>query len=331
MNNVVRHIEYLLTRHDCVVVPGWGAWIVQSVSAAVIGNAAPIPPRKWLSFNAALSHNDGMLAHSLMRAEGCSYDEAMAQITAEVSSWRVALQAGQSVEVGHIGSFSCENGAPLLFKESAHSVVNASLSMLPHITLLPLSEMPQEDADVVVSGWRQVQEPSFVRRFFGVVASVAALVAVLLFISTPIDDNYPTQNDYASIVAAELFAPSLPVEAETSEAEPAMASEKELLPVAVAATIEVQSDEAEHEAAVDVVPRYILVVGSLPTYALAEKQVGQFRASGVTAPLHIYDNGGKARLYIAGYDTMAEAQQHLAAVQHDAASPFEGIWICRTR
>ena len=82
MNNVVRHIEYLLTRHDCVVVPGWGAWIVQSVSAAVIGNAAPIPPRKWLSFNAALSHNDGMLAHSLMRAEGCSYDEAMAQITA---------------------------------------------------------------------------------------------------------------------------------------------------------------------------------------------------------------------------------------------------------
>ena len=101
---MVQHIEYLLTRHDCVVVPGWGAWIVQSVSAVVAGNAAPLPPRRWLSFNASLSHNDGMLAHSLMRAKGCGYDEAMAQIAA------VGPEAGKQPQV-HCGS---QYPAPLM-------------------------------------------------------------------------------------------------------------------------------------------------------------------------------------------------------------------------
>ena len=330
MKSMVQHIEYLLTRHDCVVVPGWGAWIVQSVSAVVAGNAAPLPPRRWLSFNASLSHNDGMLAHSLMRAEGCGYDEAMAQIAAEVSSWRVALQGGRCVELGNIGSFSTEEGL-LLFKESPRSVVNASLAMLPPVALTPLAELPQEEADDVPSGWQPVQEPSLARRVFAAVASVAAIVVLLLFISTPID-NYPTQNDYASIVATELFAASSQTQAVTAEAAPVPESGVETPAVAVAVADELPAKrEPAPEVAMDVVPRYILVVGSLPSYALAEKQIGQFRASGVTDPLYIYDNGGKSRLYIAGYATLAEAQQHLEAVQRDAASPYEGVWICRTR
>lgn len=334
MKCIVQHIEYLLTRHDCVVVPGWGAWIVQSVSAVVADDAAPQPPRRWLSFNASLSHNDGMLAHSIMRTEGCSYDEAMTRIAAEVSSWRTALQEGQDVTLGHIGSFCYENGGLLLFRESAYSVVNAPLSMLPHIAMLPLAEMQQEEVDVVAQGWRQVPKPRFVRRFMSAAASVVALVVVLLFISTPVD-NYPTQNDYASIVAAELFAASPLTEAASSvETEFVAAPVEEVAPDVTAETTEqgigVESEPSEAKSDV-AVPKYILVVGSLPTYALAEKQIGEFRAAGVTAPLYIYDNGSKARLYTAGYDTLAEAERYLASVQRDEASPFVGIWICRTR
>ena len=210
-------------------------------------------------------------------------------------------------------------------------MVNASLAMLPPVALTPLAEMPQEEADDVPSGWQPVQEPSLARRVFAAVASVAAIVVLLLFISTPID-NYPTQNDYASIVAADLFAASSQTQAVTAEAAPMPEPGVETPAVAVAVADELPAKrEPAPEVAMDVVPRYILVVGSLPSYALAEKQIGQFRASGVTDPLYIYDNGGKSRLYIAGYATLAEAQQHLEAVQRDAASPYEGIWICRTR
>lgn len=326
MKTVIEHIEYLLTRNDCVVVPGWGTWVVQYDHALFDGSHSLVPPRRWLSFNASLKHNDGMLAHSLMLADGCTYDEAMARITGEVECWEAALRDHGSVVLGNIGGFEQQQDASMLFTESPHSVANVALALLPVITLQPLA--CSQETDDEPAQWQQPLRPRLVVRALKAVASVAAIVAVLLFISTPIDHT-PAGTDYASMVAAELFAAApadipAPASSVASEAAPQHSS----VTATVASCRETTASVAEVPA--DALPRYILVVGSLPSHRLAEKQIEQFRASGVTVPIHIYEHGGKARLYIEGYNTMNEAQGRLNAITSDPHSPFVGIWICKT-
>lgn len=339
MKNLVRHIEYLLTSHDCVVVPGWGAWIVQYNPAAVKGTSSIVPPKRWLSFNASLAHNDGTLAHSLMQSEQCSYEEAADRIAAEVAAWQSALQQDGRIVLGRIGQFDRQaTGAPL-FTEAADSIVNASLSLLPTLALPTLDKLQSDAAEPEAAS---CEEPlAWHRRLWQAAASVAAIVMLLLLISTPID-NYEATNDYAGLVAAEMFGLSATTPTATADTLPQGSTEATSLPVNAIVETTVSTERegspanlAESPApsveATAALPRYVLVVGSLPTRSLAEKQITHFRELGVTVPIHIYENDSKARLYIEGYDSMADAQARLNAITNDKNSPFEGIWICATR
>ena len=81
MLELVRHIEYLLTEHDCVLVPGLGGFVLQYVPARFSEDRKSIqPPGKQITFNSSLSYNDGLLAQSLMRTLDIDYGKAVAMI-----------------------------------------------------------------------------------------------------------------------------------------------------------------------------------------------------------------------------------------------------------
>lgn len=342
MKNLVRHIEYLLTCHDCVVVPGWGAWMVQYNPAAVENSSSIVPPKRWLSFNASLAHNDGMLAHSLMQSEQCSYEEASSLIAAEVAAWQDALQQDGHIVLGHIGQFHRQDGGAPLFAEAADSIVNAPLSLLPALALPTLDQLQSDAIETEPDEVAYSEEPlKWHRRLWQAAASVAAIVVLLLLISTPID-NYEATNDYAGLVAAEMFGRSAatPIVATDTLSHDVCEAANLSVNAIVETTVETEQGNtptalAESPApsieATTVLPRYLLVVGSLPTRSLAEKQIAHFRELGITEPIRIYETDGKARLYIEGYDSMADAQARLNAIVNSPDSPFEGIWICATR
>ena len=61
--NLAAHIHYLLFRHDCVSLPGFGAFLVEYKEAFFDAEQLLYyPPRKVLSFNEKLQSNDGILA-----------------------------------------------------------------------------------------------------------------------------------------------------------------------------------------------------------------------------------------------------------------------------
>lgn len=345
MKNVALHIEYLLTQHDCVVVPGWGALVVQHSNARIDDDGHIVPPCRWLSFNALLVHNDGLLAHSVMRGEGCSYEEAMSHIERSVAQWRSDADAGKSVVWPHIGTFAPQRDGTMLFVEAPDTVVNATLSILPTIDLPTLSEIisiEEEVAEVEVSKPVTI---TWHRRAMQAVASIAAIVVFMLFISTPVDNFEPT-NDYAGLVSYELMSKENTTLQSTvvEETEPiAELALVEILTEEVVAVAEVEpqevsvkADDEVADAVVEVVaeqevPRYILVVGSLPSRSLAEKQIAEFAQMGVTESIGIYEKDGRYRLYIDGSRSMAEAQQRLSEINSQPDTPFAGVWICATR
>jgi hypothetical protein len=71
------HIQYLLYRHNCVILPGFGGIVLQYAPAHIHPTQHVFqPPRKAIAFNRSLTTNDGLLIAHVANAENLHYDEA---------------------------------------------------------------------------------------------------------------------------------------------------------------------------------------------------------------------------------------------------------------
>lgn len=98
------HIEYLLTRHDCVIVPGLGAFIASESEARIDAELGIVTPRRReISFNGSVVTDDGLLAHSIARRERISYEEARRMLTSLTEKMNFDLRREGEVSVGLVG------------------------------------------------------------------------------------------------------------------------------------------------------------------------------------------------------------------------------------
>lgn len=104
METIVTHIEYLLRHHACVIVPGIGAFIVSSHPARFSEDGLTLfPPRREICFNSALSHDDGVLAGSIARRQGISYEEARSHMLRLTAAMARCLETDGEITIGKIG------------------------------------------------------------------------------------------------------------------------------------------------------------------------------------------------------------------------------------
>ncbi len=112
MNNTATYISELLYRYECVILPGFGAFLTRRQPATIQESTHSFfPPKKLISFNSQLQNNDGLLANYIATAEHISYTDAVAKIQRYVLSLNEKMAHGQRIELEHIGSFftSVEN------------------------------------------------------------------------------------------------------------------------------------------------------------------------------------------------------------------------------
>lgn len=114
---IEKHISDLLYRYQCVTVPGFGAFLTETVSAQVIGNTSSFfPPKKVVSFNANVKNNDGLLANHVALQEKMSYDLAVIKIAAVVNEWTHLLQNRNRVVLKNIGEISVNSEMNWVFE-----------------------------------------------------------------------------------------------------------------------------------------------------------------------------------------------------------------------
>lgn len=93
MMDIVSHINELLFRHECVIVPSFGAFLIHHQSAYVDRETkAFMPPSKSLSFNRQLQTNDGLLVSHLSQTYGLSYRESLEDLQVQVQIWIEQLE-----------------------------------------------------------------------------------------------------------------------------------------------------------------------------------------------------------------------------------------------
>ncbi|UGS23621.1 HU domain-containing protein [Flavobacterium channae] len=133
---IEKHISDLLYRYQCVTVPGFGAFLTETVSANVTGSASSFfPPKKVVSFNVNVKNNDGLLVNHVALQEKMSYELAVVKIGDVVNEWTYLLQNRNRVVLKNIGEISVNNEMNWVF-EPANTVnyLTDSFGLTPFVS-----------------------------------------------------------------------------------------------------------------------------------------------------------------------------------------------------
>ncbi|MDC0637591.1 SPOR domain-containing protein [Flavobacteriaceae bacterium] len=115
---VFNHIQSLLFRYECVIVPGFGAFLTRHHSAVVDAAGQFTPPGKSVSFNRQLQTNDGLLAHYLSDVDGVPYELALQRLRALSAEMTQRLQQGAVIDCGALGGLKSTSDGIVIFEPS---------------------------------------------------------------------------------------------------------------------------------------------------------------------------------------------------------------------
>jgi nucleoid DNA-binding protein len=114
---ISQYISELLFRYDCVVVPGFGAFLSERVSAKIDKSSGEFfPPCKRISFNTQLKSNDGLLANHISSVEEITYENAISKIKKQVDYAIKSLENSETIEFPNIGSLTNSKKGKITFE-----------------------------------------------------------------------------------------------------------------------------------------------------------------------------------------------------------------------
>jgi len=165
---LITYIKDLLYRYECVIVPGFGAFLTQYQSAYVERDTQTFfPPRKTISFNRQLQTNDGLLANYVASVEQCSYELALQKIRNFTGSMSLQLSEGETVTLENLGSFQLNAEKSVQFEPLATENFNAASFGLGSVHSSEIernpaqSEQPRRVANVRDA--KQRQTPNYLK------------------------------------------------------------------------------------------------------------------------------------------------------------------------
>lgn len=127
------HISFLLYRHECVIVPGFGGFVGQMKPSSVHPvQQLFLPPSRVLAFNRNLTRNDGLLSNRVSQAEKLSYTQAQLFITEAVRNWFQTLEKEKRLPLEMIGVLFFDPEKNLCFEpDLSRNYLPASFGLAP--------------------------------------------------------------------------------------------------------------------------------------------------------------------------------------------------------
>lgn len=297
MISVTEHIRYLLTCHECVIVPGWGAFVSQYVGARLSADGSKLlPPTRVLAFNSDVAHNDGLLASGIARREGISYDAAVALIANEVSIYFHRVDVLGELVMPRIGQFLKSNNGAIVFEPDRDApIVSTAYIGLPTVGVQVVGvDEPEEEQKEL-----HIPYASRILALGKVAASIVALLGMGTLLSTPVlvDDS---NMDFASVVTPKISAPKSAQTLVRELTSPIDSTLTFCLPSVADSTSLAVKPRVVSE------PRCFLVIASCETRRGAEKYIAQSGESG----LKILERNGRYRVYVSAGRTTEEAASY---------------------
>ncbi|MDE7473915.1 MAG: hypothetical protein K2M68_10080 [Muribaculaceae bacterium] len=305
MQQIISHIEYLLDRHDCVTVPGFGAFIKASCPATIdMESGRIIPPHRTLTFNSAVIFDDGLLATSYSRAMGQPFTSASAILAKDIELLKSSLKFHNEVNIGNLGSMSLNDGT-YNFTPSDSLFTGMGL---PTVSISPVQEeATTETAPVVLAAPER-----FTRSFHGFMKYAAMLVILFtvgIILSTPMADNvnYEVVKASMSPIDAIVHVDDSAITRCDLEGAPAfMITEPET----------VDNEPCKEALQPD---RFCLIVASLASRELADKFIAEYPSTS----FGVIESEGRFRVFAATGPTLG------SVMNADLIALYPGAWPCQ--
>lgn len=343
MIELERHIEVLLLRHDCVILPGFGGFMTHHVEARYDETERLfLPPLRTVGFNPSLKMNDSLLVQSYIEVYDISYPEALRRLEDEIEEMRQRLANEGSYELRNIGTLSmdeegnyqfepCEAGilTPCLyglnsFEMPLLSDEQISAEPATNISETAKAEKAGQDLSDTNSSWVAIEEESDGNRFIRLRVSVvrniaAACIAIIAFfaVSTPLGNNTQMagQGKIDTSILDKLFTgetsvnPSVPVARPVSATKPIPRKEK------------AETSPAKHD-------YYCIVLASKVTKANATDYVERLRAQGLKEA-RVLTGHGATKVVYGNYKNENEAYAQLRSLSDK--DTFKEGWIFQVK
>lgn len=316
MQNIQFHLAYLLTKHECVIIPDFGALVVSPLASERSQMPGMFtPPRFFLGFNPDIRHNDGLLANLVAKDKQISYKEACKLMREWVDRIKNQLKEHKTIEFRWIGSFSLSEEQKVIFKPAGQLSCNADNLYLPKFHASYLEDFIElheiENAVSTQNGDGDHLSTPMRRRFFSYTAGISAAVLALFLVATPLNDRFDS-----SLQNASLFChTNNPILSDT-QSDIKINTEEEAAVTESTLAIEVISEPATTEVTPPVEIKatpskyYYIVISSLPTLTSAESTLKRFQANGFENA-DIISSEERHRIYVQKFVDKTEAEAYL--------------------
>lgn len=310
----------MLSRTDCVIIPGIGALLARYEEASIdSANQIVVPPFRSFSFNSALSNSDGLLAYSISRSEGISIDVAAGRVKELADAMRRQICLDGKLSIGKIGTLSIDSETGLtLFSDFGQDRLSVETAWLPKVerqTATISTEAPR--IDEIKS--RHISP--FVR-FMKAAASVALLLGICLVASTPIDVNEAVfaslSPEVRTLHESDLIPNDTFDENEWNQGTEDILEDINLSILCPSDAQNLFVDASQNHD--DVNGKYLIIIASLTS----EADANSFIKNHSDKALGWIEQNGRYRVYSASYPTQAEAYIAVANM-----NPSVNAWVCK--
>lgn len=304
--NISSHIQDLLYRYECVVLPGFGAFLAQKQSAYIDKTSAEFyPPKKQISFNRQLIKNDGLLANYIAEVEGVQYNTANNMIQEFVFDLENSLQNQAKAELSNIGHFYLDAEDKLQFEPSEKiNFLTSSFGLHSFDTEKLQREVYKEQAEKIEEKAPLLFTPE--KRKSGSILKYAAVAVIALGLS-----GFAGLNIYSSQVTEHNIA-------EQQEAESKLQQQIQQATFVIdnplpAVTLEVEKQSGD----------FHIVAGAFRVEENAKKKVDELRDQGHKARLIGANKYGLHQVVYSSHQTRREAINTL----YEVKKTNEAAWL----
>lgn len=346
MKSLVTHIEYLLmTQHYCFV-PGLGGFMLKEQDAIVKADGTILSPTRIVQFNRFISHDDGMLAGSIMQSRQLSYDEAVASIQVDVANILSKAQHEGRCQMGHLGQMFFDADCHIAFRPADIQQVDPVNYGLENLKLKPWAQAEEKPshASETIAVEEKKEAPivelkpaaregvvSIPTRWIRRVAIVLLIIGLFFASRMPLTDNSIQQASMLSMPSFE--ASNAQTESEDAGCELVVeAPEPEMTEATMESSTQateapaevVESEYASMLQANELGLVYYIIIGSCTSAEDAQTFITRRESKGDSG-LGYIECDGRFRIFYTYLGKLADAQSYLRNLR--TIKGFEKAWI----
>lgn len=181
------YVEKLLYSYNCVVVPGFGAFLAHEKPAETCeATHLFYPPSKAISFNAQLCKNDGVLVAEIAKDKKLTYEALLHEVEKVSESWKKRLEQGESILLAGIGTLWYNEEQKIQFQPENKINYSTASFGLSSFMAIPIQskiqkaaiETPQEKHSIAFTPKKRQPSSRFWLKYAAIVSLTVSIGSV---------------------------------------------------------------------------------------------------------------------------------------------------------